>query len=65
MAVDHVGVKFGDYRSTSSGDIRGANFLSNEHIEAYLIGQERLRVSPKKLIIRKFTIDCECFTTKS
>ena len=41
VAVDYIGmdvrVKFGDSRSKGSWAIRGADFASNEHIEAYHI----------------------------
>ena len=40
-------VKLGDSRSNGSRDIRGADFVSNEHDEAYPNSGKRLTVSPK------------------
>ena len=51
VAVDNVGVdveiKFGDSRSNSYRDIRGADFVSNERTKTPN-SAKRNRVSPKK-----------------
>ena len=56
VVVDNAGmdvhVKFGYSRSNGSRDIRGADFVSNEHIKAYHIRQNRhTGVSPKHLSV--------------
>ena len=54
MAVDDVGmnapVQFGESRSNGFRHIRGADFVSNEHDEAYPNSAKRLSgVSPQKV----------------
>ena len=52
MAVDNVGmdvpIKFGNSRLNGFRDIRGADFVSNEHWGSLSQQRETLCVSPKK-----------------